>query len=1034
MPRERLFTRLDRELQCKVVWISGPGGAGKTSLVSTYLEARGLDHLWYQVDASDADLASFTHYLRLAARDYPGEPLPAFTAGHFVEPGAFARRFFEVFFGRFGGAIVIVFDNYQEVAADSRFHELVVDLLDRLPEHARVVVLSRAEPPAALAKWSLDREFTTIDWREVQFLPDEATALARSWGVGRPEDVSALHELTRGWAAGMVMMLRAAQRGMDLKHVRQEPPRQLFAYLASQVWSRIPAATQSFLYRTAFLPHMTAAIAEALTGEARAARILADLHADNFFTDRRPGRENVYEYHPLFREFLVVRAAEALGAEALAALQRKAAALLEESGQVAAAADMLIGASDWSGLAAFVERHAERLVDQARFQTLRKWLDALPAGAVADVPWLLLWLGLCKAVARDATFRASLERSCELFDAAGDLVGSCAARGWLFQTAPSAAELEELLDQVQAQLQRHPPVKDPQVEARIIRNFSADLRLPARHPLWTFGVERAELLARRLPEPGQRLRMAGFAALGYAYLGEIAKVRSMLAGAEADLAAPGVSLRDRYAFLNVKSTEEFFGGALQAAEEVTVALEAEANASPLDLIGPVLIRLRGAVVSGDVDAVRKCDERLDQTPTFVSRTRVNQLQFSAIARLACGDLDGACSRAAESRSLMTPRSIGFAAALSTEAMIRLARSEDESACATLEHAVAVARELNGPAVLFPALQLLAVAEHRVGRIEDALGHLREGMRLAREARCVAGRPFLTVALFAEVAELALAHGIEAEHTQEIVKKLKLRPRSPAIEAWPWPLAIRTLGRFELARDGAPLEVRGKAQKKPLELLKALVALGAEGVQSSRLAALLWPDADGDAAKASFDTTLWRLRKLLGLDTALVLAEGKLSLDRRQCWVDVWAFERSARAAEVCVEADDCAPEEAMRLGRALLDAYPGHFLAGEEDARWAIELRDRLRARLLRAVLGLGHRLQAAKRWDDGIALYDRAVQLDNLAEGLYQGLMVCHRERGEPAAALQAYRRCRELFSVVLGLAPSAETEAVRRSLDSTA
>jgi DNA-binding SARP family transcriptional activator len=44
---------------------------------------------------------------------------------------------------------------------------------------------------------------------------------------------------------------------------------------------------------------------------------------------------------------------------------------------------------------------------------------------------------------------------------------------------------------------------------------------------------------------------------------------------------------------------------------------------------------------------------------------------------------------------------------------------------------------------------------------------------------------------------------------------------------------------------------------------------------------------------------------------------------------------------------------------------------------------------------------------------------------------MICHRELGQPAAALQAYRRCRELLSVVLGLAPSAETEAVRRSLE---
>jgi ATP/maltotriose-dependent transcriptional regulator MalT/DNA-binding SARP family transcriptional activator len=1028
--RQRLFARLDEALQRRVVWISGPGGAGKTSLVSTYIATRGIDCVWYQVDASDADPASFLGCLRLAARDDPGEPLPAFTAADLVEPRASARRFFEVFLGRFTGPIAIVLDNYQEVADDSRFHDLVVDLLDRLAARARVVVLSRAEPPAALAKWSLDPEFTTLDWREVQFLPDEATALARSWGVERPQEVSALHELSRGWAAGMVMMLRAAQRGTDLEDVRQEPPRQLFDYFASQVWSRIPAATQSFLYRTAFLPHMTAAVAQALTGDARAARILADLHAENFFTDRRPGRESVYEYHPLFREFLVVRAAEALGAEALAVLERQAAALLEQGGEVAGAAELLVDARDWSALRGLIERHAERMVDQARFHTLRTWLDALPAGELAAAPWLLLWLGLCQAVARDPGFRTSLERACELFDAAGDLVGACAARGWLFQTARSAAELEELLTQVQAQLERHGPVKDPQVEARIIRNFNADYRVPARHPLWTFGVERADKLARRLPEPGQRLRMAGFAGLAYTYLGDIAKLRSVIAAAEADLAAPGVSVRDRYVFSNVRATEAFLRGEFRAAEEVTATLEADVNASPLDQMGPVLMGLRGSLVSGDAPAVRGWDERVERTPTFVSRMRASELQYRASARLALGDPDGAWSKACEACSLMTPRSVGFAMSLATKAMVLLTRSENDEACATLERAVAVARELNGPLVLFPALQLLAVAKHRLGRGDEALAHLREGIRLAREARCVTGRPLLSIALFAELAELALATGVEVEHTKEIIGKLKLRPRSPELEAWPWPLRLRTLGRFEVACDGAPLAIHGKAQKKPLELLKALVALGGEAVESSRLAAALWPDADGDAAKGSFDTTLYRLRKLLGVDTALVLAEGKLSLDRRQCWVDVWAFERVAREAEACARAADASIDDAVRFGRALLGAYPGHFLA-DEDAPWAMALRDRLRSKLARTVLALGGRLQAALAWHDVVALYQRALELDNLAEELYRGLMICHRELGQPASALQTYRRCRELLSVVLGLAPSAETEAVRRTLE---
>jgi DNA-binding SARP family transcriptional activator len=40
----------------------------------------------------------------------------------------------------------------------------------------------------------------------------------------------------------------------------------------------------------------------------------------------------------------------------------------------------------------------------------------------------------------------------------------------------------------------------------------------------------------------------------------------------------------------------------------------------------------------------------------------------------------------------------------------------------------------------------------------------------------------------------------------------------------------------------------------------------------------------------------------------------------------------------------------------------------------------------------------------------------------------------GHHADALGAYRRCRELLSVVLGLNPSAETEALQRKLAAAA
>src|SRR5262245_747134 len=68
--RRRLFRWLDSTRgKHPVIWVWGPPGAGKTTLLASYLEARKLPALWYQIDEGDGDLASFFYYMGLAARE-----------------------------------------------------------------------------------------------------------------------------------------------------------------------------------------------------------------------------------------------------------------------------------------------------------------------------------------------------------------------------------------------------------------------------------------------------------------------------------------------------------------------------------------------------------------------------------------------------------------------------------------------------------------------------------------------------------------------------------------------------------------------------------------------------------------------------------------------------------------------------------------------------------------------------------------------------------------------------------------------------
>src|SRR6266576_2999579 len=158
-------------------------------------------------------------------------------------------------------------------------------------------------------------------------------------------------------------------------------------------------------------------------------------------------------------------------------------------------------------------------------------------------------------------------------------------------------------------------------------------------------------------------------------------------------------------------------------------------------------------------------------------------------------------------------------------------------------------------------------------------------------------------LAARLANFALEHGIETGFVLALIERNALTAPADAGSAWPFRLRVRVLGGFELVRDGQPMRFTGKAQQRPLDLLKLVVALGGDNVDISQLMAALWPDADGASAKASFDMALLRLRTLLEVDNAVVLAAGKLSLARSLAWTDVWAFETALEAAQQSIEAD-----------------------------------------------------------------------------------------------------------------------------------
>ena len=210
---------------------------------------------------------------------------------------------------------------------------------------------------------------------------------------------------------------------VESQTIGRQVPAEIVDYFGSEIFRRLDGERRDFLLRTAFLPRMTPSMAEKLTGAERAGPILSEMNRQNQFTKKYPQREPVYEYHDLFREFLLQRAGSAFSMEEFASIRRAAAALLEQAGYVEDAAVLFRESGDWKELSQLILSQGRSLVAQGRYQTLLEWLGALPKEVLDADPWLLYWKGVCLMPFSPGESRARFEEALGKFDARREAPG-----------------------------------------------------------------------------------------------------------------------------------------------------------------------------------------------------------------------------------------------------------------------------------------------------------------------------------------------------------------------------------------------------------------------------------------------------------------------------------------------------------------------------------------------------------------------------------------------------------------------------------
>jgi DNA-binding SARP family transcriptional activator len=940
--------------------------------------------------------------------------------------------------------LVIEFDaREQSMRTVAKF---VLDLVELFGSKLNVVVLTDAELPDEL-------EAVAVTTNRLIVIPRDAprltpTQVASVFGARADSECArSLFALSDG-VIGLLTFLegyleRASDGSISLKQsamISGLPS--LYAPVKSHLTRE---GVYDAVLRCAFLPEISEECAVRISGYQGCDRIIASLFQRFPVACLKADGAGRLSWNVLFRKFLLDEAAKSFSAEHIDELRRRASQLLTDARMVESLFLVHAEAGDWAAARAVICDYASELVDDGASAKLKELIMALPDNVRNADPLLQYWLartllkedlgGACKA------FEEALRR----FVTAGQMAhcfnclswaaiatslhegGSDSVRNWLNR-------LGEILEWHGEELGASDRILGLSAILLGCESAGGALRVQLSH----YASELGELLSKQRFEAEMHL-IAVIALVSY----EVATGTVGVGAAIIREMDPLVS-EESFAFpvfakwrLSVAASLRCRGD-YDASLNVLDALQDRLSVEELEYLSAQCTwqRLLLLLDAGDPRACSVLEAWLPSTEN--SRHAIATIGHK-VARVALFLQQGEPAKALHAaQAAMSLAQVQTDSAMRFHASLALCHALIESgdwvsAMPIVERLLLDAEHLGDrPSQFYLQLVVARLAMERSdhGEMRTALANVFHSTRNADRFFNL----FVSPSTLSLLCTLALESGVAEEEVTTAVLKQNLEPLGDRLhERWPWRVRIYTLGAFRVVKDGQTIEFSGKAQRRPLDLLKVLIAYGGKSVDVNMVMGALWPDSQGDAAQKSFDTTLHRLRKLLA-DDVVTLTNRGVSLNPKLCWVDIWEFDQLASLPVHAQSSEDDGAGVPGRDADAVIDRvfqlYKGDFLCFEEEQQWIFAPADKFKSKFIRFVRKAGDLLEQHGNWSRAIEVYRRGIEVDNLSEDLYRALMESQRRGGSVADALETYRRCRQMLSVLLSIAPSERTTALYRQL----
>jgi len=1028
--RERLLTQVTNVLKNAHLWIGAPAGAGKTVLAASFASQASMPICWYEFDPLDTDLVSFfSTFSQAFSHSFTPPPsvssLPKLLPEDMLALPIFGHKFFRKLFEQLSGRWLLILDNCQEIPNDSPLFKLIAICLQELPLNCRAILLSRLSPPPNFAHIKMSGALQVLDGDDLCFTRQEIGEVMILHGINPHEEESCidyLQQTTAGWAAGLTLLLKEQNRAIcrqetdgDLDH------QELFDYFTGVIFRDLPEEEQELLMVAALMPDIRPDVLALLQSNGACRNYFQQLSRNNFFTYALDNRGELFQFHPLFKEFLRIKADNLLPASELCGYLEQGAEILVAEGRTGEGIELLHHAGNYKRIVALIHKSGAAMLEQGRFKTLLHWEQFLPRDIVDQDPWLLFFFGNATMHLAPVDAIEVLEESFTLFKNQGNMHGAILTSASLTSSIVNylsvLSVLDPFLDFLEQQFDPHIFPTETSLENINISNaiFRAMVVRRPAHP-------DIEIWLDLIIKQGS---LDAVIILHYLWTGRFTEARAALDHLSAykdqirsTLKLSGIDAMEVQYYLIMSDPEN----CCRVIDEATQRMKKTGIR-----IWELHLYILGAGCCLNSGKAKKAEHYLKKVENNIDSLRLLDRSYYHVVKtleaLLAGDLGAADSH--QQSALDMSVTIGMPSYETWcwygAALVAVFQDDYKNARKRFDRVFELAASPGNPWFICQAHLGLAYMYSRKGERPQAIEHLRHGFILAHRKNYLSF--FLFVPEMMEtLAVIALEEEIETDFVLRFIKRSQLFPQPPPthLSSWPWSLKIYTLGQLEIHCQGKPLVLSAKSPRKPLELLKFLICTRGQKIAREKIADRLWPESDGDRSIQSLNTTLHRLRKLLCFDQAVIMKKGRLFLNTDFCWVDSWHFDELIQQAGATAD-----PFLKTDLTQKALSLYGGAFDLSQINNSILTGYSEHLKDKWIAIVVNYGRVLVKTGRVDKALDMLSQALTIDDTVEPIYHAMMTILYGQQRMKEVIAVFKRCRRAL-VERGTLPGDETRSL--------